>query len=85
MHPCCCNLLTFVTPSTFSGCELAGVVVTVGGAGGVAVRDDRSGKVLYQVQVDTGLENIWVGDTVILVIPRSFKNNNTVSCIMMNK
>ena len=59
--------------------------MTVGGAGGVAVRDDGCGKVLYQVQVDTGLENIWVGDKVILVIPKTFNNKNTLSCVIMNK
>ena len=65
-----------------SGCEMGGVVCTVrGGAGGVVAREEATGRVIWEENVGVEVENIWVGDTIILIIPQNFKHNNTLSCI----
>ena len=64
-----------------SGSEVAGTVCTVSGARSVTVREERTGKVIWEETVDTVIENIWVGDTVIVIIPPDLRQGNTVSCI----
>lgn len=69
------------------GCELAGVVVTFGGASGcVAVREEDTGRVIWEERTDTGaVENVWVGDRVILLVPGDFKLENSLSCVFVEE
>ena len=68
-----------------AGSELGGVVCCLGGGrGGVMVRDERSGKVV--VELDRGgvaVDNMWVGDTSIVLVPGDFSHDNTLCCVKM--
>ena len=72
---------------SFLGCELGGVVVTFGGASGaVAVREEDTGRMLWEERTHTAsVENIWVGDRLILIVPGDFTKENSPSCIMVKK
>ena len=67
---------------TVAGCELGGAVVTVGG-GGVAARDENTGRVMWEE--GGGADNIWVGDTVIITITRGLREGSTAACIILDK
>ena len=62
-------------------------MVTFGGASGsVAVRDEDTGRMLWEERTDTAaVENVWVGDNVILLMPGDFKLENSPSCIIVEK
>ena len=59
-------------------------MVTFGGASGcVAVREEDTGRMIWEEMSDTAaVENMWVGDKVILLVPGDFKLENGPSCII---
>lgn len=58
--------------------------MTFGGASGcVAVREEDTGRMIWEEMSDTAaVENMWVGDKVILLVPGDFKLENGPSCII---
>ena len=63
------------------------MVVTLGGvSGGVAVREEDTGRLVWEERPDTGaVEAVWVGDKVILLVPGDFKQDNCPTCINVEK
>ena len=64
-----------------AGSEAAGLVLTVSGSRAVTTREEETGKVVWEEVVESVIQNIWVGDSVVVVIPPDFKQGNTVACI----
>ena len=64
-----------------AGTEAAGLVCTVSGTRTVTAREENTGKVVWEEVVDSVIQNIWVGDNIIVSIPTDFKQGNTVACI----
>ena len=60
-------------------------MVTFGGASGsVAVRDEDTGRMLWEERTDTvSVENIWVGDRLIVIVPGDFTQDNSPSCLFI--
>ena len=64
-----------------AGTEAAGMVLTVSGTRTVTAREENTGKVVWEEVVDSVIQNIWVGDNIVVSIPPDFKQGNTVACI----
>ena len=66
-----------------AGSELGGVVCCLGGGrGGVMVREERTGKVVGELdRCGVAVDNMWVGDTNIVLVPGNFKLDNTLCCV----
>ena len=64
-----------------AGSQAGGVVCTVPGARTITVRDERSGGKLWEESLQVDIENMWVGDSIIVTVPKTFKQGNTVCLI----
>ena len=64
-----------------AGSQAGGVVCTVPGARSITVRDDMSGGKLWEESLQVDIENMWVGDSIMVTVPKTFKHGNTVCLI----
>ena len=60
------------------GSQAGGVVCTVSGAHTIQARDDQTGDQLWEETVKMEIENMWVGDQIIVTVPKNFEKRNTV-------
>ena len=49
--------------------------------GYLSAREEDTGRQVWEEVVDSVIQNIWVGDNIIVIVPPDFKQGNTVACI----
>ena len=50
------------------------------------VREERSGRMIRELdRMSVPVENMWVGETMVVLVPGDFKHDTSVCCIMMIK
>ena len=54
---------------------------TVAGARTLFVRDEQTGGKLWGETLQTDVENMLVGDTIIVTVPKNYKQGNTL-CLL---
>jgi len=64
-----------------AGSQAGSVVCTVPGARTITARDEQTGGKLWEEHLQVDIENIWMGDSIIVTVPKTFKHENTV-CII---
>ena len=64
-----------------AGSQVGGILCTVAGARNNVVRDEQTGGKLWDETLQMDIENMWVGDTIIVTVPKNFKQGNTV-CLL---
>ena len=64
-----------------AGSQAGSVVCTVAGARHIVVREEQSGGKLWEETLEVEIENMWVGDSIIVTVPKTFKQGNTVCMI----
>ena len=63
------------------GSQAAGAVCTAARDGKIAGRDEQSGRELWSDDLKVEIENLWVGDNILITIPKNFEQRNTV-CLL---
>ena len=66
-----------------AGSQVGGIMCTVAGARNIVVRDEQTGGKLWDEILQMDVENMWVGDTLIVTVPRNCKQGNTVCLVQV--
>ena len=64
-----------------AGSQVGGILFIVAGARTIVVRDEQTGGKQWEETLQMDVKNMWVGDTIIVTVPKNVMQGNTV-CLL---
>ena len=54
---------------------------TAPGARKIVIRDEQTGEEIWEKTLKMEIENLWVGDSIVVTVPKNFEHGNTICMV----